>query len=361
MRTTSSKHSDPPLAHHREIVAQMRGVSRYFENQAFIRALTNVSFEVRRGEVFGLLGRDGSGKSTAIRILAGRLSASEGKVRVYGRSPRRHSTKARIGYLPERLTHTRSGFFVGVISLLGALFGGRKRHPQSTVLAPAAAKARLSMLRQILIKHPDLVLLDEPFAGLDAADSATMQALIRTLSRQGRTVILSGSSLSCTKDVCDRLAVLSRGRLEATGTLQELLATRNGLRELADLLPQLTAERVLQLIRQEVGASDPPAKTPPETLQAPALGANTEAAPATPDNKTVPEAVLAPMVKAAASDSSSAAESGPTVDHEMLAALTRKERTGRFVSLPESPTMPDNRKAASGLGADDVEGSCSQP
>src|SRR5438132_1596661 len=85
----------------REIVATMRHVSRYFENPGFVRALLNATFEIRRGEIFGILGPKGSGKSTALRILAGRLSTSEGKARVFGRSPRRSGVKARIGYLPQ--------------------------------------------------------------------------------------------------------------------------------------------------------------------------------------------------------------------------------------------------------------------
>src|ERR1035438_9350541 len=95
------------LPHQHEPVASMRGVSRYFDQSGFVRALSNVSFEVRRGEVFGLLGPSGSGKSTTIRILAGRLPPSEGKARMFGRPPRRHSARMRVGYLPQRPSHTK--------------------------------------------------------------------------------------------------------------------------------------------------------------------------------------------------------------------------------------------------------------
>jgi len=77
----------------RNIVATMRHVTRYFENHGFVRALTNVSLEIRRGEIFGVLGPKGSGKSTALRILAGRLSVSDGKVKVFRRSPCRLSVR----------------------------------------------------------------------------------------------------------------------------------------------------------------------------------------------------------------------------------------------------------------------------
>src|SRR2546427_9756970 len=104
-------------------------VSRYFDNPHSVRALTRVSFEVRRGEVFGLLGPSGSGKSTTLRILAGRLSPSEGKARVFGSKPRRHSVKMRVGYLPQRPSHNRSHLLVQALGLLRALWIWRRRRP----------------------------------------------------------------------------------------------------------------------------------------------------------------------------------------------------------------------------------------
>ena len=115
----------------REVVAWMRGVSRYFETPRFVRALTDVSFEVRRGEVFGLLGPSGSGKTTTIRILAGRLSPSEGKARVFGRSPRRHSARMRVGYLPQRPSHNKSQLLAQAMDFLKDLFIRGKRYPRS--------------------------------------------------------------------------------------------------------------------------------------------------------------------------------------------------------------------------------------
>src|ERR1039457_4972242 len=122
--------SVPP--HRRELVAWMRGVSRYAYNPHFVRALTDVSFEVRRGEVFGLLGPSGSGKTTTIRILAGRLSPSEGKARMFGRPPRRHSARMRVGYLPQRPSHTKSHFLAQVVGFLRDVFIWSTRNPRST-------------------------------------------------------------------------------------------------------------------------------------------------------------------------------------------------------------------------------------
>src|ERR1017187_10740598 len=126
----ASPNSLPP--YRRERVAWMQGVSRYFDKPGFVRALTNVSFEVRRGEVFGLLGPSGSGKSTTLRVLAGRLPPSEGKARVFGRSPRRHSARMRVGYLPQRASHNKSHLLAQVAGFLRDVFMWRPGNPTPT-------------------------------------------------------------------------------------------------------------------------------------------------------------------------------------------------------------------------------------
>src|ERR1700757_983997 len=93
------RQSNSARAARREIVASMQGVSRHFERPSFVSALRRVSFGIHQGEIFGLLRPGDSGKSTILRILAGRLRPSEGKVKVFGRSPRQRSVKARVGFL----------------------------------------------------------------------------------------------------------------------------------------------------------------------------------------------------------------------------------------------------------------------
>lgn len=312
-----------------KIVVQMRSVIRYFGNPGLSQALTDVTFDVRRGEVFGLLGPSGSGKSTVIRILAGRLSPSQGKARVLGHSPRWPPTRTRVGYLPQHSIHTRSQFLVEAFGFLGDLFEKQEsdsRRPR--VSAEPAGRERRGLLKQVLVKNPDLLLLDEPFAGLDMSGCREMVDFIRALAQQGRTVILSSNSLTFARDICDRLAVLSRGRIEATGTLRELLATRDSLRYIGQLLPQPTAERLLQMIRQELGMSDLPVNTPRGAPKGIMPGANTEAAG---------DAALARLAKVAALDSGPAnhlIEPGSTVNQELLAALTRRRADD---SPPASP------------------------
>ena len=303
----------------------MRGVTRDFERPRFVRALTGVSFEVRRGQVLGLLGPSGSGKLVMIRILAGRLSQTDGKARVFGRSPRRRSAKARVGYLPERPSHTRSPLLAEVTGLLRDLFVWRKHsRPEPTDLLPG--NKRLLLLKQLLLKNPELLLLDEPFAGLDAAGRAELRNLIATSAGQGKTILLTSDSLTDVNDICDRFALYSAGQIEALGSLEEILATTDAIRAIGAVLPQQTAQRVLGVLREELGrpglATEPSSPVPQadRPVAAPAAPvANQAMVPATADD------VLAPLVGGpgkAASDQVREQVVSP-VNNERLAALTK--------------------------------------
>jgi ABC-2 type transport system ATP-binding protein len=319
-----------------QVVAQVLWVSRYFDQPSFVRALTNVTLEVHRGEVFGLIGPAGSGKSTLIRILAGRLSPSEGKAKVFGRSPRRRSTRARIGYLPQNANEARSNLLSDVVDFLKEVFwltkiGSRK----SQLPSDAKGKDRRGILRQILLKNPELVLLDEPFSELDPAACDEALEFIRVLKEHGRTVILSGRSLTHTKEICDRLAVLRRGQIEAMGTLHDFLARPDALYCVSDLLPQATAERARNLIRQDLGVPDDLCRTSIEIQRTNESETNTRAL-------STPEGILQPLVQRVEPDPAPKAQSEAKVNHELLAALTRNPSEPlRNEAGEKSPAKPD--------------------
>ncbi len=316
----------------------MRSVSRYFDTPRFVRALTDVSFEVRRGEVFGLLGPSGSGKSTTIRILAGRLSPSEGKARVFGRSPRRHSARGRVGYLPQRLRHNKSHLLAQVVDFLRDLFIWHNRHRRSEPADVTPGNERSSVLKHLLLKNPDLLLLDEPFAALDPAGCAEMRDVIVALARRGKTVILTSDSLTHAKDICGRFAIYYAGHIEALGTLNEIRATTDAIRITGPVLPQETAQRVLEALREGLGLPGSAAEPP---IPKPQSGSPT-AAPATlPEPATVAtptDAVLAPLVgspQKAASNEVREQIASP-VSNDRLTALTKAAPTGAPNSTPNS-------------------------
>ncbi len=328
--------SDSMSPTRQQVVVQVRRVSHYFDQPGFVRALTNVNLEVYRGEVFGLLGPAGSGKSTLIRILAGRLSPSEGRAKVFGRSVKRRALRARLGYLPQSLNDTQSHLLSDVIDFLKEVFwltkiGCRKSQPPSH----AKGTDRCGILRQILLKNPELVLLDEPFSDPSVCDEVL--EFIRVLKQHGRTVILTARSLAHTEEVCDRLAVLRRGQIEVEGTLRDFLARSDALYCVSDLLPQATAARALNLIRQDLGVPDKLSQTSIETQ-------NTDVSDTGNQAVSTPDRVLQPLAKRVEPDPAPQVQPAAPVNHEMLAALTRNPSSDsrpRTDVGEKNPAKPD--------------------
>jgi ABC-type multidrug transport system ATPase subunit len=314
-----------------EIVASLCSVGRFFDNFQLVHALLDVSFEVRRAEILGLLGPKDSGKTTTLRLLAGQLSPSEGKVKVFGRSPRWPSIKARVGYLAEPAGDSFAPAGSGLRSFLRDLFSRLPGRSGKTIAKPSSAAQRTLALSQLLLKSPELVLLDEPFTELDSEGCRDMRELILALSRRGKTVVLTSRSFSEAKDVCSRLAVYYAGRIQAIGTLEELLAHPEALRFSAPLLPPQTTGRLLNVLRAELEQDIPPSETAARKLKnvafetAPCLGPSPVA--------TAADTALAPLLKAPDAEPSPPAPAPATdaVNHEKLANLTRS------ASLPGEP------------------------
>ena len=226
-----------------EVVVSVRGLTKVFKdfwNRPKARAVDNVDFEVRRGEVFGLLGPNGSGKSTTVKLLLGLLNPTRGHIEVFGHSPRHVQTKARIGYLPEESYLYRYLNSRETLDFFGNLFHLSKDERDNRAeqllemvgLGQTQTRAvgefskgmqRRIGLAQALINDPDLVILDEPTAGLDPIGCREVKDLIVALARRGKTVILSSHLLSDVEDVCDRVVIYYGGKIQAAGTLKELL------------------------------------------------------------------------------------------------------------------------------------------
>src|SRR5438445_7970758 len=243
-------HSALRTPHPAENVVVVRGLTKVFKDfwgRTKARAVDNVDFEVRRGEVFGLLGPNGSGKSTTVKLLLGLLYPTKGHIEVFGHSPRHVATKARIGYLPEesylyRYLNSREtlDFFGNLFELskddrenraeqLLEMVGLNQTRMRSVGEFSKGMQRRIG-LAQALINDPDLVILDEPTAGLDPIGCREVKDLILELARRGKTVILSSHLLSDVEDVCDRVVIYYGGRIQAAGPLKELLAKPDSIR-----------------------------------------------------------------------------------------------------------------------------------
>src|SRR3954468_1424259 len=275
-----------------EVVVSVRGLTKVFKDfwgRPKARAVDNVDFEVRRGEVFGLLGPNGSGKSTTVKLMLGLLYPTKGHIEVFGHSPRHVATKSRIGYLPEESylyrylnAHETLDFFGNLFQLPKA---DRENRAEQLLEMVGLSQTRMRAvgefskgmqrrigLAQALINDPDLVILDEPTSGLDPIGCREVKDLILALARRGKTVILSSHLLSDVEDVCDRVVIYYGGKVQAMGTLKELLATPDAVRITTPTLPRETMSRVLEIIRKDVSEDRVRVDTPTQNLESYFLG-----------------------------------------------------------------------------------------
>jgi ABC-2 type transport system ATP-binding protein len=270
-----------------EAVVSVRGLTKVFKDfwgRPKARAVDGVDFEVRRGEVFGLLGPNGSGKSTTVKMLLGLLHPSAGHIEVFGHSPRHVATKARIGYLPEESYLYRFLDSQETLDFFGNLFDlPPKERQQRTeqllemvglgnVRQRAVGEFSKGMQRRIglaqaLINDPDLVILDEPTSGLDPIGCREVKDLIIALAKRGKTVILSSHLLADVEDVCDRVVIYYGGKIQAMGTLKDLLTERDSVRITMPPLARPTMEKILEMIRADVAADRVRVDNPTQNLE----------------------------------------------------------------------------------------------
>jgi len=239
---------------------------------------------VRRGEVFGLLGPNLSGKSTTVKLMLGLLYPTKGHIEVFGHSPRHVQTKSRIGYLPEESYLYRYLNSRETLNFFGNLFqlpkGERHNRTEQLLEMVGLGKTQTRVvgefskgmqrrigLAQALINDPDLVILDEPTSGLDPIGCREVKDLILALARRGKTVILSSHLLADVEDVCDRVVIYYGGKVQAMGTLKDLLAKPDTLRITTPVLPRETLERVLQIIRHDAAADQVRVDNPRQNLE----------------------------------------------------------------------------------------------
>ena len=270
-----------------ETVISAQGLTKVFKDfwgRPKARAVEGIDFDVKRGEVFGLLGPNGSGKSTTVKMLLGLLYPSGGRISVFGHSPRHVQTKSRIGYLPEESYLYRYLNSEETVDFFGSLFhidskerrvraeqliemvgleNARRRH----VGEFSKGMQRRIGLAQALINDPDLIVLDEPTSGLNPIGCREIKDLILTLAERGKTVILSSHLLADVEDVCDRAMILYGGRVQAIGTMKELLSDRNATRITSPALSRETMDHVLKLIREDTQSQEVHVDNPTQNLE----------------------------------------------------------------------------------------------
>lgn len=242
---------------------------RDFWNRPKAKAVNDIDFEVREGEVLGLLGPNGSGKSTTVKMLLGLLYPTGGRLTVFGRSPRDVDTKRMIGYLPEEtylykyLTAAETlDFFASLFNLSA---GERRLRTEQLLDMVGLAHARNRQvgefskgmarrigLAQAMINDPSFLILDEPTSGLDPIGCKEVKDLIRLLKKRGKTVIVTSHLLGDVEDVCDRVIILYGGKIRAQGPISELLTVKGSSRITMPDLPDAAMEQIVSIIKQNL-------------------------------------------------------------------------------------------------------------
>lgn len=240
-------------------VIHARGLSKRYGPHIAVESL---DLSIPAGEIFGMLGPNGAGKTTTILMLLGLTEPSEGDISVVGLDPRRQplSVKRQVGYLPDTV-----GFYDDMsgrenLGYSASLMGWSRRSAREPIARALervglndAADRRVATysrgmrqrlgLAELLLKNPQVAILDEPTLGLDPEAAEWFLATIRSLKQEGMTVLLSSHLLAKVQTVCDRVGLFHRGRMAMCGTVAELADEVLGVTQRVDLEVDTPATR----------------------------------------------------------------------------------------------------------------------
>ncbi len=221
--------------------ADLRKTFRSYEffNIKNVEALAGVNLSVDKGEIFGLLGPNGAGKTTLVKILLGICYSSGGGARLFGHSVRRSASRASVGYLPEN--HKYPTFLKGrhvmrYYAALSGMTGGSRNRRIDELLEMVRMKewANTKMgkyskgmqqrvgMAVAMVANPDLLVLDEPTDGVDPIGRKEIRDILLELKSEGKTIFLNSHLLSEVELVCDRIAILNKGKVVTEGTVDDL-------------------------------------------------------------------------------------------------------------------------------------------
>ena len=226
-------------------IITVSNLKKYFDE---VKAVNGISFNVYRGEVFGLLGPNGAGKTTTIKLLLGLLEPLEGEVKVMGMNPERDEVKikSRVGYVSEEplifksLTPKDLFNFIASIRQLDEQEASIKvkeyldsleateYYNQLIATLSHGNKQKIQIIASIL-HEPDLLILDEPLSGLDAKSVRVVKEILNLHTERGGSVVFSTHIMELAEELCDRIAIINKGKIVGLGTIDELKQQANKL------------------------------------------------------------------------------------------------------------------------------------
>jgi ABC-2 type transport system ATP-binding protein len=233
-----------------------------------VYAVDDLNLQIRYNEVFGLLGPNGSGKTTTLKILLGLLYPTKGKALCLGGDAANPKISARIGFMPEESYLYRFLNARETLDFYGRLFGlpskvrkmriealldmvGLKAVANRPIGTFSKGMARRIALAQALINDPDLLMLDEPTTGLDPIGTRQIKDLILHLAKRGKTILLCSHLLADVEDVCDRIAILYGGKIQSEGKVKELLQQTNKMQITTGAISDTALKKIQQIVRNE--------------------------------------------------------------------------------------------------------------
>jgi len=213
---------------------EIEGLTKKFKD---LTAVDNLTFKVRTGEIFGLLGPNGAGKTTTIKAILGLIHKNSGNIKINGFDIIEEGIKARasVGYLPERVAFYPNLNPLQTMNFFCELWGVDKSIAKPLIKEVGLEDAinrkvgnfskgmvQLLGVAQVMIGKPPVYILDEPMGGLDARWVKTIREKIKMLNKEGATILFSSHILSEVENICDRVAIINKGKLIAEDTVENL-------------------------------------------------------------------------------------------------------------------------------------------
>ena len=272
---------------HDEFLIKGAGLQKTFKDfwgRPKVKAIQNIDITVPKGSIFGLLGPNGAGKSTLLKIILGHLYPTAGRIQVLGKDPRDVSIKQKMGYLPERSYLYKNLTATETLHYFGEILGLDKKQIKSRteqLLEMVGLKnaihrqvgqfshgmTRRMGLAQALLNDPELLILDEPTAGLDPLGCREVKDLIITLGQRGKTVLLTSHLLADVEDVADDLLVIYGGTVQSGGKANQLLQDQDKTRLEFPNVSQATMQKALASLKSELPSSSINITSPNQSLE----------------------------------------------------------------------------------------------